>query len=57
MRAGVNNVTDKAPPIVGSDIAATSYYGAGNTFPGMYDANGRYFFRAVPSASDDLPPC
>ncbi|MCB1695100.1 MAG: TonB-dependent receptor [Halioglobus sp.] len=44
VRAGVNNVTDKAPPIVGSDIAATSYYGAGNTFPGMYDANGRYFF-------------
>ncbi|MCP5165693.1 MAG: TonB-dependent receptor, partial [Pseudomonadales bacterium] len=44
VRAGVNNVTDKAPPIVGADIAATSYYGAGNTFPGMYDANGRYFF-------------
>ena len=44
VRAGVNNVGDKAPPIVGSDIAASSYYGAGNTFPGMYDALGRYWF-------------
>jgi outer membrane receptor protein involved in Fe transport len=44
VRAGVNNVTDKAPPIVGSNIAASSYYGAGNTFPGMYDALGRYWF-------------
>ncbi|MEM8561083.1 MAG: TonB-dependent receptor [Pseudomonadota bacterium] len=43
-RAGVNNVTDKNPPIVGSNQAASSFFGAGNTFPGMYDANGRYFF-------------
>ncbi|MEM6583973.1 MAG: TonB-dependent receptor, partial [Pseudomonadota bacterium] len=44
LRAGVNNVTDKAPPIVGSTAADNSVFGEGNTFPGMYDATGRYFF-------------
>jgi outer membrane receptor protein involved in Fe transport len=44
LRAGVNNVTDEEPPIIGSNIAGSSIYGAGNTFPGMYDANGRYWF-------------
>lgn len=44
VRAGVNNITDEEPPIVGSNIAGSSIYGAGNTFPGMYDANGRYWF-------------
>jgi outer membrane receptor protein involved in Fe transport len=42
-RAGVNNVTDKAPPIAGNGAGA-SIYGNGNTFPGMYDALGRYYY-------------
>jgi iron complex outermembrane recepter protein len=44
VRAGVNNLTDEEPPIVGGDIADPSIFGAANTFPGMYDALGRYYF-------------
>ena len=35
-RAGVNNVTDKEPPIVGGTI--------GQTQPGTYDIIGRYYY-------------
>jgi iron complex outermembrane recepter protein len=49
MQIGVNNVFDKQPPIVsdggggfGSDCPVGSCNG--NTFPGIYDALGRYFF-------------
>jgi outer membrane receptor protein involved in Fe transport len=44
VRAGVNNVTDEMPPIVGSNQSGSSIYGAANTFPGMYDPLGRYYF-------------
>tara|TARA_R110001592_G_scaffold363043_1_gene679686 strand:+ start:171593 stop:174484 length:2892 start_codon:yes stop_codon:yes gene_type:complete len=44
VRGGINNVTDKAPPIVGSNQSGASIYGAANTFPGMYDSLGRYWF-------------
>ena len=43
LRAGINNLFDKAPPIAG-DAAGPSLYGNGNTFPGLYDALGRYGF-------------
>lgn len=43
VRLGMNNVLDKAPPIVG-DGAGPSNNGNGNTFPGMYDALGRYMY-------------
>jgi outer membrane receptor protein involved in Fe transport len=43
VRAGVNNITDEAPPIAGNG-AGSSIEGNGNTFPGMYDALGRYWF-------------
>ena len=46
LRAGVNNVTDADPPIVG-DGAAPAIGGNGNTFLGMYDALGRYWFVAA----------
>jgi len=40
---GVNNVFDKDPPLVGASmISATS--GNGNTYPGVYDALGRYIY-------------
>jgi outer membrane receptor protein involved in Fe transport len=43
IRAGVNNLTDEEPPIVGS-AAGPQDNGNGNTFPGAYDALGRYWF-------------
>ena len=46
VRAGVNNVTDVDPPIAGNG-AGPSISGNGNTFPGMYDALGRYWFVAA----------
>jgi outer membrane receptor protein involved in Fe transport len=51
LELGVNNIADKAPPIVtGVDCSTSSPGGAncnGNTFPGVYDALGRYLFATV----------
>jgi len=49
LRAGVNNVFDKSPPIVdGSNIGLSSPpFGNGNTFPQTYDALGRTFFIGI----------
>jgi iron complex outermembrane recepter protein len=48
LELGMNNIADKAPPIVaGADCSTSSPAGAncnGNTFPGVYDALGRYIF-------------
>jgi len=44
LRAGINNLFDKDPPIVGSGTSDPSIFGNGNTFPGTYDALGRLFF-------------
>jgi outer membrane receptor protein involved in Fe transport len=44
VRAGVNNVFDRDPPIVGSGTADPSIFGNGNTFPQTYDTLGRYVF-------------
>lgn len=41
LRVGLNNVFDKEPPL-SSDTGAG--FGSGNTFPGVYDARGRYWF-------------
>ena len=46
LRVGVNNLFDKAPPIVGG-AAGPSIAGNGNTFPGLYDGLGRYWFVGV----------
>ena len=46
LRIGVNNLLDKAPPIAGS-AAGPSIAGNGNTFPGLYDVLGRYWFVGV----------
>ena len=45
LRAGVNNFLDQDPPLTSS--AGPSIRGNGNTFPGVYDALGRYFFFGV----------
>jgi len=43
LRVGINNLLDKAPPIVGTDVG--NDIGAnGNTFPQVYDSLGRYIF-------------
>lgn len=38
----IQNLFDKQPPIVGSDIGSTSF-NSGNTYPSTYDAIGRRF--------------
>jgi len=43
LRAGINNIFDKDPPVVGSDDASAN----GNTFPQIYDSLGRYIFATV----------
>jgi iron complex outermembrane recepter protein len=46
LRVGCNNVLDKPPPIIG-DTNLPLPVGNGNTFPGVYDALGRYLFAEV----------
>lgn len=46
IRAGINNILDKEPPIAGN-AAGPSIGGNGNTFPGVYDALGRYMYVGV----------
>jgi outer membrane receptor protein involved in Fe transport len=43
LRAGVNNLLDKDPPVIGADDAPAN----GNTFPQIYDSLGRYIFGTV----------
>jgi iron complex outermembrane recepter protein len=51
LQLGVNNIFDKDPPIVTlADCSTGSVGGAncnGNTFPGVYDAMGRYLFAHI----------
>ena len=51
LQLGMNNIADKAPPIVaGADCSTSSPAGAncnGNTFPGVYDSLGRYIFATI----------
>ena len=42
LRAGVNNILDRDPPL--TDQQGPSVFGNNNTFPGTYDALGRKFF-------------
>jgi outer membrane receptor protein involved in Fe transport len=46
IRAGVNNVFDKDPPVMDSNTLAVSSppFGNGNTFPNVYDSLGRTIF-------------
>ena len=40
--AGVRNLLDKQPPLVGASIGSTAY-NSGNTYPSTYDVLGRLF--------------
>jgi iron complex outermembrane recepter protein len=44
VRAGINNIFDKDPPIVSNNLADPAIFGNGNTFPQLYDALGRLVF-------------
>ena len=47
LRAGVNNVTDRDPPVIDSNtlgISGPGTFGNANTFPGVYDSLGRQVF-------------
>ncbi len=52
-RLGVNNILDRAPPIIGANggntviNACPGVVCSGNTFPQVYDALGRYIFAGV----------
>lgn len=43
VRLGVNNITDKDPPVAGAN-SLPGTLGSGNTFPQVYDTLGRFFF-------------
>ena len=54
LQLGVNNIFDKSPPLVTLADCSTSSGGGnsgancnGNTFPGVYDAMGRYLFATI----------
>jgi outer membrane receptor protein involved in Fe transport len=42
-RAGVNNLLDKKPPVIGNDYGGTTE-NSGNTYPATYEPLGRSFF-------------
>jgi outer membrane receptor protein involved in Fe transport len=44
IRMGVNNLFDRDPPLVDSNIAGPGTFGNGNTYPGVYDSLGRELF-------------
>lgn len=45
VRFGVNNAFDKDPPLIDTqNSGGNTIYAESNTYPGMYDSNGRYFF-------------
>lgn len=46
-RLGINNIADKEPPIVGSSAGGSNAFYNGNTYPGVYDALGRYMFAGI----------
>jgi outer membrane receptor protein involved in Fe transport len=49
LRLGVNNVMDRDPPIVDTNVFGISSppFGNGNTYPNVYDSLGRTFFFGI----------
>ncbi|WP_242186216.1 TonB-dependent receptor [Sphingomonas sp. CARO-RG-8B-R24-01] len=46
-RLGANNLFDKQPPVLSQAASPIGSYGNGNTYPGIFEANGRYLFIGV----------
>jgi outer membrane receptor protein involved in Fe transport len=47
LRAGINNLFDTDPPVVGENSVGQFPVTNGNTYPGLYDSLGRYMFLAL----------
>jgi len=50
LRAGINNVFDKDPPVIAAGLLgsfANVGFGNGNTYPGVYDPMGRVLFAGL----------
>jgi outer membrane receptor protein involved in Fe transport len=50
LRAGINNLFDKDPPVLDSNnygITGPSQFGNGNTYPGAYDPMGRTMYLGI----------
>jgi outer membrane receptor protein involved in Fe transport len=47
LRAGINNLLDRPPPLVVGNSAAGDGPLNGNTYPAWYDPLGRYIFASV----------
>jgi iron complex outermembrane recepter protein len=43
-RIGANNLLDRKPPILSATASPIGSFGNGNTYPGIFDASGRYIF-------------
>ena len=43
-RLGANNLLDREPPVLSATASPIGSFGNGNTYPGIYEANGRYIF-------------
>lgn len=46
-RAGINNVLDKDPPLVGAGSIGNHVFGENNTYPQIYDTLGRFVHVSV----------
>jgi len=46
-RVGANNLLDREPPVLSQTAAPIGAFGNGNTYPGIYDALGRYIFAGL----------
>jgi outer membrane receptor protein involved in Fe transport len=47
LSAGINNLFDKDPPIVSTNVTAAAGFANGNTYPQVYDSMGRFIYMNV----------
>jgi iron complex outermembrane receptor protein len=45
--AGINNLLDKDPPIVSTNVTSAAGFANGNTYPQVYDSMGRFLYLNV----------
>ena len=45
LRAGINNLLDKEPPVIAAGLLSS--FGNGNTYPGVYDPMGRLLYAGM----------
>ncbi|SDH03869.1 TonB-dependent Receptor Plug Domain [Duganella sp. OV458] len=47
LSAGINNLFDKDPPLVSTNVTAAAGFANGNTYPQVYDSLGRFIYMNV----------